>query len=245
MESPEEDEKGYRIVLTEQALYQQIPHATHFRYPYVYGPYQMAPREWCIVKRIIDRRPAIILPDAGLTLQTFGYAENIAHALLLAADQPERANGQIYNCGDSICLSLRQVVDVIATALGHDWQVLSIPNELCPVGLPLLAQPQSTHRLLDLSKLRYELGYQDVVPPVEALARTARWLVDHPPKAGGMEESVMQDPFDYQAEDRIIAAWTTLQQQMPDSRIFATPPEVGMSYSGPGGRPRSQAGFDK
>ena len=93
----EDDSKGFRIRRTEETLFELQPQATHFRYPYVYGPYQLAPREWMVVRRIQDQRPHIILPDGGLTLQSFGYAENIAHALLLALDQPEACQGKIYN----------------------------------------------------------------------------------------------------------------------------------------------------
>jgi hypothetical protein len=50
-----EDEKGWRIVRTEVAVFKYHSVATHFRYPYVYGPYQLVPREWCIVRRIIDQ----------------------------------------------------------------------------------------------------------------------------------------------------------------------------------------------
>ena len=95
-----EDEKGFRVARTEEQLFEVQPDATHFRYPWVYGPRQPAPREWCIVRRILDRRPRIILPDGGLSLSHFGYVENVAHALLLAVDQPEKAKGQIYNAGD-------------------------------------------------------------------------------------------------------------------------------------------------
>ena len=52
---PALDEKGYRIVRTEQAVFAAHPNAAHFRYPYLYGPYQPAPREWTIVRRILDR----------------------------------------------------------------------------------------------------------------------------------------------------------------------------------------------
>ena len=241
--SSEEDEKGYRIVQTERALFDLIPNATHFRYPYVYGPYQMVPREWCIVRRIRDRRQAIIIPDGGLTLQTYGYAENIAHAVLLAVDQPQQAAGEIFNCGDAVCMSLRQVVEAIASALGHSWDLVSMPNELCSVGLPMLGQPQSTHRLLDIGKLKHKLGYTDLVEPVEALAKTARWLMENQPEPGAMEEMVLQDPFDYAAEDKIISAWKSLQQNIPDDSVFSVPPGVGMSYSGPGGRARSNTQF--
>ena len=79
-----DDGKSYRIGRTEQLLFDTHPTATHFRYPYVYGPRQLAPREWCIVRRVLDGRPFLILPDDGLSLIPFGYVDNLAHALLLA-----------------------------------------------------------------------------------------------------------------------------------------------------------------
>ncbi|MGI9287709.1 MAG: NAD-dependent epimerase/dehydratase family protein [Pseudomonadales bacterium] len=243
VDSPEQDEKGYRIVKTEQALFRCIPQATHFRYPMVYGPYQLVPREWCIVKRIVDKRPHIIVPDGGLTLSTFGYAENLAHAILLAVDKPASARGQIYNCGDEMCLSLRQVIDVIAKALGHDWEVISMPATYALPALPMLMQPQTTHRVLDIAKLKQHLAYTDVVAPADALAYTAHWLLENPPQPGGTEEMVLQDPFDYAAEDKLVAAWKDVKRQMPGESIFKELPGVGMSYSGPGGRVRSQAEF--
>ena len=78
-----QDAKGWRIVRTEEAVFEHQPEATHFRYPYVYGPYQPMPREWCIVRRIRDGRPVIVLPEDGLTLATNGYAANLAPAAAL------------------------------------------------------------------------------------------------------------------------------------------------------------------
>ena len=85
-----DDAKGFRIARTEERVFALHPSATHFRYPYVYGPHQLVPREWCIVRRIRDARPLIVLPDGGLTLCSYGYVENLAHAVLLAVDQPRR-----------------------------------------------------------------------------------------------------------------------------------------------------------
>ena len=59
---PTDDEKGYRIVRTEQAVFAAHPNAAHFRYPYVYGPHQLAPREWSVVRRILDGRDASSSP---------------------------------------------------------------------------------------------------------------------------------------------------------------------------------------
>ena len=243
VEHEAEDAKGYRIVRTEAAVFAAQPAATHFRYPYVYGPYQPAPREWCVVRRILDRRPWIVLPEDGLTLHHHGYAENLAHAVLLAVDQPDASAGQIYHCADEEVLTLRQVVEIVATALGASLEIVSMPWPLAVPARPLLAQPLPTHRVFDLGKIRSELGYRDVVAPREALARTAHWLVEHPPAPGGMEETVLQDPFDYPAEDRLVAAWRAALATLP-AQEWVRPPGYTLSYSGPGGRARSTAVFE-
>jgi nucleoside-diphosphate-sugar epimerase len=238
-----EDSKGFRVARSEEAVFQYHPDATHLRYPFVYGPRQPAPREWCIVRRILDGRPFIVLPDAGLTLHHFGYVENLAHAVLLAVDRPEAAAGQIYNCGDRELLTLRQVVEVIAAGLGHDWEIVSMPWGLALPARPLVTQPLTTHRVMSLAKLERELGYRDAVPPREGLVRTARWLVAHPPAPGGMEEMVLQDPFDYATEDALVAGWRRALESMP--RLdWKQEPGYGMAYSGPGGRARSVARFE-
>ncbi len=237
-----DDPKGWRIVKTEQKLFELWPDATHFRYPIVYGPYQLVPREWCIVRRILDKRPHIVLPDGGLSIHSFGYAENLAHAILLAVDQPQASKGKIYHCGDERPLTLRQVVDTIAEHMGHSWDVINMPWELAKPSRPLLMQPQTSHRFVDISRLKSDLGYRDVVSPPEALARTADWLCQHRPEPGGMEEQVLQDPFDYAAEDALIERWQRFLSEWSDVE-WSEPPGVGLAYSGPGGRPRSQKEF--
>lgn len=231
-----EDEKGWRIVRTEEAVFAAHPRAVHFRYPYVYGRYQIMPREWCIVRRILDGRPHIIVPDDGLSLQTYGYAGNLAHAVLLGVDHPEVAAGQIYNCADDEILSVRQVVELIAAELGHEWEIVSMPWELAIPSRPLISQPLCTHRMLDLGKIRHELGYRDVLPARKAIAEYARYLAEHPHEPGGTEEWVLQDPFDYVAEDKLIAAWKQALESMPEIH-YEVEPGYTISYSGPGGRP--------
>ncbi|MBW2390346.1 MAG: hypothetical protein JRG89_18235 [Deltaproteobacteria bacterium] len=230
-----EDEKGWRIVRTEKAVFAAHPRAVHFRYPYVYGRYQLMPREWCIVRRILDGRPHIIVPEDGLSLQTYGYSGNLAHAVLLGVDNPEVAAGQIYNCADEEILSVRQVVELIASELGHEWEIVSMPWELAIPSRPLVSQPLCTHRMLDLGKIRHELGYRDILPARKAIAEYARCLVEQPPEPGGTEEMALQDPFDYQAEDKLIAAWKRALASMPEIH-YDVEPGYTLSYSGPGGR---------
>ena len=214
------------------------PDAAHFRYPYVYGPYQLVPREWLVVRRVLDGRRRIVVADDGLTLHHHGYTENLAHALLLAFEQPDAAAGKIFNVGDEEVLSVRQVVEIVAGALGHEFEIVSMPYDLAVPARPLVAQPLPTHRVLDLTRLRSDLGYRDLVPAREALARTGTWLAEHPLERGAQEERVLTDPFDYEAEDRFIDAWNMARASMP-TIAFEQEPMYGMAYSGPGGRPRT------
>ncbi len=166
-----------------------------------------------------------------------------AHALLLAVEQPDAAAGKIFNIGDEEVLSIRQVIELIAAALGHPLEIVSMPFALAVPARPMLAQPLPTHRVLDTSRVRTDLGYQDAVPARLAVAATARWLVDNPCPHGGQEEMVLTDPFDYGAEDRLIDAWLTATGAISDPG-FAVPPGYGLAYSGPGGRPRTNAEFE-
>ena len=70
------------------------------------------------------------------------------------------------------------------------------------------------------------------------------YKVANPPGDDSVEEMVLEDPFDYAAEDRLIDAWEKLVAAMPawDGEVE---PGLGMAYSGPGGRPRSQQEFSE
>jgi nucleoside-diphosphate-sugar epimerase len=235
-----EDPKGWRVAQTEEAVFRHHPDAVHFRYPFLYGPYQVAPREWCVVRRIIDGRKTIILPEDGLSLNHSAYVANAAHAVLLGVDNPAAANGQIYNCGDERLLTLRQTVEIIAESLGKRIEIVSMPWRFAISARPMMAQPWSTHRVFDLTKIKMQLGYADVISPERGLALTVRWLCEHPLEPGGAGEKILQDPFDYRAEDELIAAWKSLCEKMP--RVtFQKEPGFTATYSGPGGKPRASS----
>jgi hypothetical protein len=55
---------------------------------------------------------------------------------------------------------------------------------------------------MDLSKIKAELGYHDLIPIEAALAHTVRWYVEQPPARGGEVERNLHDPFNYAAEDQ-------------------------------------------
>lgn len=223
------------VAAAERSAFEHHPNATHFRYPYIYGPHQLIPREWCFVRRILDKRPFIVLPDGGWALHQHGYAENMAHAILLAVDQPDIAAGKSYNCADEQQMTLRQMVEVVARELGREIEIVSVPLQYASVARPLIMMGQGELNMLDIYKVRSELGYRDVVPPVEAFARTARWLVEHPLEPGGQLEGNLHDSFDYEAEDRLVRTYRSAMAKMSEfawevmerPHAYAHPKKVG------------------
>ena len=236
VQSEEEHRFSYLIASTERAVLASHPRGVVYRYPYVYGPNQLVPREWCIIRRVLDKRPFMILSEGGLSLMTHGYAQNLAHAVLLAVDHPDAAAGQIFNCGDEIQYSVRQIVDIIAHDMNHKFEIISLPAAVAYPARGVSLEFTPHHKLMDISKLRQLLGYSDPVPPEEALRRTARWYVEHQPERGGNIEQRLQDSFDYATEDQLAAIYRDAMKRaeafhrelIPTPHPYPHPKEPGL-----------------
>ena len=180
--------------------------ATHFRYPIVYGPLHLAPPEWTVLRRILDGRRRVMVPGEGMILMSRGYAENVVHGLMLALDDPTASAGQTYNICDDQLLYNREWLRLICEIMGHEFEFVDIPFSLLPAGFR--AAPAQLlyryHRVMDISKVKQQLGYKDKISLETALERTVKWYVDHPPARGGEEERNLGDPYDYAYEDRLI-----------------------------------------
>ena len=149
--------------------------------------------------------------------------------MLLAVDHPDAAAGQSFNCGDEQTLTLRQRAESIAAILGQPLEVVGVPAEVALPACPLLTHEASDHRVMDLGKLQRALGYRDLVPVQEALRRTVDWLLANRPDPGGFTERLLGDPFDYAAEDQLIAVAREAVERMRAVR-YASPPTGGASY---------------
>jgi nucleoside-diphosphate-sugar epimerase len=181
--------------------------ATYFRYPMLYGARSPANPDWSIVRRILDGRKRLVIPANGV-LKRRGSARNVAHALLLAVDKAAESSGQIYNIRDEHQYTQRQYVRFIARHLGHDCEIIEVPPILAErVYRGRASSPRDWVLEYDITKIRTQLGYRDLIAPAQALADSVDWLVANRPERGGEIERQLGDPFDYVAEDAMLEAY--------------------------------------
>lgn len=218
--------------------------ATLLRYANVYGPRQIAPREWSLVRRFRDGRRRFLLCDSGITLETRIYSRNGAAAVLAAYDSPQKAAGQSFNVADDYPLTDRERLAIVASALGvPDYQTVAMPTALArPAWFWSVGRngnkpgevPEIGHRLLSTEKIRRELGYRAPATPEEGLRETVRFYVENPPEPGGLIEQKLGDPFDYEGEDRYFAAWERLAAEL--AKVELRPLASHYGYRLPGKR---------
>jgi nucleoside-diphosphate-sugar epimerase len=181
--------------------------SSYFRYPAIYGPRQPNPTDWSIIKRVLDGRTHMILPENGLMITTRCAAPNAAHYLLLAIDQPENSKNQVYNCVDDDQYTMRQWVELVSSAAGRTLVMFSMPKEIgAPTETLTRLMDVSNHCFLDGSKARQELGYRDFVSAKDAIKEHVAWYLNNP--ITKEEFPNFPDPFNYAAEDRLMAAYT-------------------------------------
>ncbi|MEX0786621.1 MAG: NAD-dependent epimerase/dehydratase family protein [Dehalococcoidia bacterium] len=189
----------YEKILVERAVSgSAILPATILRLPMVYGGGDPQHRLLTELKRMDDGRPAILLEERFAAWRwTRSYVENVAVAIVLAVTDT-RATGRTYNVGDSNTLSYADWVRAIARNAGWTGEVVVLPNGRLPDKLQPPAGDYDQHLVADTTRIRNELGYQDIAPLDVGLRLTIDWERAHRP--AGIEKL-----FDYPAEDAVLA----------------------------------------
>jgi nucleoside-diphosphate-sugar epimerase len=203
--------KLLHILEAEQAVFEHHPAATHVRYANVYGPRHPMPVEWTIVRRVLDKRKCIIVPDNGLTIRSRVFSENAAHAVMCIVDHPAEAAGETFNVADEWAPTLRQWIEMIGRALGHEFDIVNMPFEFATPAHPMMMVSDSGHRMSLPDKAIWRLGYRTKVPVETALAQTASWLAKNPPSISSLVR--LADTFDYATEDQLISGWRALEAE--------------------------------
>lgn len=191
---------NYEKILMERAVMSapDLP-ATVLRLPMVYGPGDYQHRLFPYLKRMDDKRPAILLSEGMAAWRGLrGYVEDMGEAIALCVVK-EQAAERVYNVAEGENLTEVEWVGRIAQAAGWRGEIVTLPHEGLP---PHLRHNYDTsqHWSLDSSRIREELGYSELTPAEEAMQRSVAWERANPPKE--------LDPakFNYIVEDAVIAS---------------------------------------
>lgn len=195
----EKELDDYEKILVEKVVMNgEKPVGTIFRLPLVYGPGDRQHRLFPYLKRIKDKRPAILVEETRSKWKAArGYVENVAHAISLAATN-DAATGKIYNVAEPIAFSEKDWISKIAITCTWQGKIISVPKEKFP---PTMQEDLdfNHHLVVDTSKIRSGLGFKEQVPLDKALIRTIHWELDNPPAKIDPKE------FDYKSEDVLLS----------------------------------------
>jgi nucleoside-diphosphate-sugar epimerase len=200
---------GPNKVAAEQLLLDSGLPITVVRPSRVHGVGAERPREWVFVKRVLDRRPVLLLADRGAGVNHPTAAVNIAALIETAALAPGR---RILNSADPDAPSALEISRIIARQLGHRWDEVLLEDGEVGADSGLGAHPWEARYpvVLDTSA-GLALGYQPVGDYRATVAEEVDWLVAA--AGGGADAKLLPDPddpyfsplFDYRAEDRWLA----------------------------------------
>jgi len=192
--------EDYDKIAVEQAVMSddRVP-GTIVRLPMVYGEGDPLHRFFPVLKRIADRRNAIILPeDVAAWRGPHGYVDNVAHAIALCVSA-DRAAGRIYNVNEEPSVSDLEWQRSIAQQTDWRGKFVVLPVDRTPQHLRFPANT-AQHVVISSHRIRSELGYQEIIPLEEGIARTIAWESANPPA------TINPQQFDYAAEDAALAS---------------------------------------
>jgi nucleoside-diphosphate-sugar epimerase len=172
---------------------------TVLRLPMVYGENDYQHRLMPFFKPMDDGRSAIVMEQGYAHWRsTFGYVENVAHAIALACIN-ERAAGRVYNVGE-IIPSMLELGEMVKNAVGWKGEFVVIPGDQLPESLQV---PYGTQHDLASSdkRIREELGFAPIVETAEAIRRTIEWE-----RANLPEDANFAEMFNYEAQDAFLAS---------------------------------------
>jgi nucleoside-diphosphate-sugar epimerase len=155
----------------------------------VYGPGDT--RGWLKLYQMVAKGWFLMIGD-GKTMNHPVYVENLVDLFELAGSNPA-AKGRVYLAGDEEPVTLTELVQSVAQAVGSRVRIVRFPwydvawlgatlveGVLKPFGIrpPVFRRRLSwfkTNRAFRIDRARQELGYQPRVRLREGLARTAYW----------------------------------------------------------------------
>ena len=187
-----------KIGVEEAIMNDPAVSGTVLRLPMVYGPGDRLHRWFPLLKRVADRRSAILLADDFAAWRApRGYVDDVAHAIALAATS-EQAGRRVYNICQEPTMPELEWQTRIARSTNWSGRFVVLPRERMPKHL-LPPGNGAQHLVAASERIRTELGYKELVKVEEAIRRTVAWEQRNPP------DTVDPQQFDYDAEDATLA----------------------------------------
>jgi len=197
---------GPNKVAAEQVLLDSGRPVTVLRPSKIHGAGASTPREWVFVKRVLDRRRAILLAHRGAGIDHTTAAVNIAALIEVVAAEP---GSRVLNAADPDAPSVLEISRTIASQLDHVWDEVLL-DETADENLGRTPWDAPHPIVLDMTAAA-ALGYT----PVGDYARTVRaevdWLVSAAKGGEGSDvlaragDEFFAPMFDYAAEDAFLA----------------------------------------
>ena len=193
------DDDYDKIPVEQAVMNDAVLAGTVVRLPMTYGPGDPLHRLYPYLKRMDDRRPAILIQDdAAAWRGPRGFVENVAAGIALAATSPS-ASGRVYNLAEADAFSEEEWAQAVGWVAGWKGLVVSLPKDAMPAHLRV-PYSSAQHWTMSSVRIREQLGYREPVPFDEALRRTIAWERVNPPA------QVDPKQFDYAAEDLALGS---------------------------------------
>jgi nucleoside-diphosphate-sugar epimerase len=171
---------------------------TILRLPAVYGPGDYQHRLFPYLRRMVDGRRSIILDEQGAGWRwSRTFVANAAEAITRAVVD-ERASGRIYNVAEPSALTEQAWVRAVANAYGWSGEIVTVPTDDMPDHLRDEDLNFAQDLVVDTTRIRDELGYDEPVAEKAAMESTVRWELDNLP------DKLANYPIDYAAEDEAL-----------------------------------------
>lgn len=141
--------------------------ATTFRLYSVYGPYEEASRfiPTLILRGLAGELPPLVNAD---TARDYVYTEDVLDAYELAAKDPKKVTGEVFNVGTGIQTSIREMVNLAKAS----FQISAIPQ-----WNSMDSRSWDTNTwVADSSKIQRELGWKPKHPLNSGFVKTAKWF---------------------------------------------------------------------
>lgn len=134
----------------------------------VYGPRQRPEMAIHKFAQLLAAGRALPRYGDGMTARDYTYVDDVVRGVLASIDRGARAHGgyRIYNLGNSRTVTLNDLIDKLASALGVDARVDGQPEQRGDVPITYA----------DITRARAELDYAPDFPLERGLASFAAWF---------------------------------------------------------------------